>query len=103
MSEEECFQATKIFVENYNKTPTPGQVPKHWFGFSYLHSEDYEIDLKFDETEMKKKSDHSSDNKNKIFCKTIVVIEEEWFDGMNLTYGATFLMSLIKRAKSRIN
>ena len=51
----------------------------------------------------RKKSNHTSNNKVKTFCEDIVVIEEEWFDDMNLTYGATFLMSLIKHAKSRIN
>ena len=32
-----------------------------------------------------------------------MVIEEEWFDDMNLTDGATFPTALIKRAKSRFN
>ena len=33
----------------------------------------------------------------------MVAIEEEWFDDMNLTDGATFLTALIKHAKSRFN
>ena len=32
-----------------------------------------------------------------------MVIEEEWFDDMNLTDGATFPTALIKCAKSRFN
>ena len=33
----------------------------------------------------------------------MLVIEEEWFDNMNLTDGATFQTALIKRAKTRVN
>ena len=32
-----------------------------------------------------------------------MIIEEEWFDDMNLTDGATFPQALIKRAKNRFN
>ena len=32
-----------------------------------------------------------------------MVIEEEWFADMNLTYGATFPTDLIKRAKTILN
>ena len=32
-----------------------------------------------------------------------MVIQEEWFDDMNLTDGEIFLMDLIKRAKNRFN
>ena len=39
---EEYFPNTKTIVENYNKISTPGQVPKHWLGFSYTCSEDYD-------------------------------------------------------------
>ena len=49
MSVEDYFPATKTFVEKYNKMSTPGMVPKHYLGFSYTSSEDYEIDQKFDE------------------------------------------------------
>ena len=49
------------------------------------------------------KSDHRSNYKVKLFCKNIVVIEEEFFSDMNLTDGATFAKTLIKRAKSIIN
>ena len=38
-----------------------------------------------------------------MFCENIVVIEEEQFDDMNLTDGATFPKGLIKRAKTRVN
>ena len=29
---------------------TPGLVTKDWLGFSYIRSEDYELDVNFDET-----------------------------------------------------
>ena len=73
MEEEHYFPATKTIVENYKKISTTGLVPKHWHRFSYIHSENYEIDLYFDETEMKIKSDHFSDNKVKLFCENIAV------------------------------
>ena len=41
--------------------------------------------------------------KLKYFEKEAVVTEEEWFDDKNLTDGETFLMALIKHAKSRLN
>ena len=34
----DCFPSTKTFVDNYNKNSTPGPVPKHWLGFSYIRS-----------------------------------------------------------------
>ena len=52
--------------------------------------------------EILKKSDQTSNNKVKN-CENIVVVEEEWFDDMNLTDGETFLTDLIKRAKNRVN
>ena len=52
---------------------------------------------------MKSKSDHSSNNKVELSWKNIVVVEEEWFSDMDLTDGATFPMSLIKRTKYRFN
>ena len=48
--------------------------------------------------EILKKSDQTSNNKVKN-CENIVVVEEEWFDDMNLTNGATFTADLIKRKK----
>ena len=52
---------------------------------------------------MKRKSYHSSNAKVQLFREKIVVIEEEWFDGMNLTDGTTFPKVLIKREKSKFN
>ena len=51
---EEYFPDTKTFVKNYKKISTPGPVPKYWLGFSHIRSEDYELDLNFDKTELKK-------------------------------------------------
>ena len=47
---EDHFSATKKFVVNYKKMSTPGKAPKHWFMFSYIHSEYYELDNNFDDT-----------------------------------------------------
>ena len=47
---EDHFTAKKAFVLNYKKISTPGSVPKHWLGFSYIRSEDYELDHNFDYT-----------------------------------------------------
>ena len=52
--------------------------------------------MNFYGTEMKIKSNHSSNNKVILFCENIVVIEEEWFDDMNLTDDETFPIDLIK-------
>ena len=48
MEEEDYFLATKISAENYNKISTLVPVPKHWIGFSYIHSEYYMLDLNVD-------------------------------------------------------
>ena len=50
IAEENYFPDTKTFVRDYNKRSTPGPVPKHLIGFSYIRSEYYELDLNFDET-----------------------------------------------------
>ena len=63
---------------------------------------DYELDINFDDTELKNNQTTHPTIKL-IFHEICVVIEEEWFDDMNLTSGATFPESLIKRAKTRIN
>ena len=97
------FPATKICVVNYKKISTPGTVPKYWLVFSYIRSEDYELDLNFDHIESNKQSDHTSNDKVQIFRESVVVIEEELFDDVNLTDGTTFLAALIKRAKTRGN
>ena len=47
---------TKTFVEKCKKMSTPELVPKYWLGFSYIRSEDYELDINFDETEFKNES-----------------------------------------------
>ena len=44
-----CF-ATKKTVVNYKNMSTPGTVPKRCLRFSYVRSEDYELDQNFDET-----------------------------------------------------
>ena len=75
---EKYFPATKTFVENYKKMSTTGTVPKHWLVFTYISSKYYELDQNFDETELEEQSDHTSNDKVKIFCENIVVIEEEW-------------------------
>ena len=50
MAEEDYFPATTPFVAKYKKIPNPGLVPKHWLGFSYISSEDYDLHLNFDAT-----------------------------------------------------
>ena len=50
---EDHFPAIKTFVVNYNKITNPGTVPENWLGFSYIRSEDYELDQNFDDTELK--------------------------------------------------
>ena len=100
---EDHFTVIKKFFDKYKKISTPGPVPQNWLGFSHIHSKDYELYKIFDDTQLKKQSDHRSNNKVKLFCEIIVVIEEEWFDDMNLTDGATYLKALIKHAKNRFN
>ena len=58
------------------ETSTPWPVPKNWLVLSYINSKDYELDLKFDETEMKSKSENWPNNKVKNFCNGIVVMGE---------------------------
>ena len=38
------FTDTKKIVVNYNQTSTSGPVPINWLLFSYIRSEDYELD-----------------------------------------------------------
>ena len=47
------FTSTKTYVLNYNKMSTPGTLPKHWIGFNYIRSEDYELDHNFDYIKLK--------------------------------------------------
>ena len=49
MPVEDHFLSTKIFVVKYKKMSTPETAPKHWLWFSYIHSEDYELDQKFND------------------------------------------------------
>ena len=74
MADEDYFPDIKKFVKNYKKMSTPGAVPKHWLWFSYIRSEDYELDLNLYVTEMKRKTDQSSEDRVKLFHKNIVVI-----------------------------
>ena len=48
---------------NYKKMSTPGPLPKHLMGFSYIYSEDYESDQNCDDTKLKDQSDHTSNDK----------------------------------------
>ena len=43
-----------------SKQSIPGPVSKHWPGFSYIPSEDYQFDLDLDEIEIKIKADNLS-------------------------------------------
>ena len=47
MEEEDYFPAKKTFFENYKKMSAPELVPQRFLGFSYLCSEDYELDMNF--------------------------------------------------------
>ena len=48
------FPATKTSADNYKNNSTTGTVPKHWLVFSCIHSEEYELYVNFDETELEK-------------------------------------------------
>ena len=98
MPVEDHFTAKTDFVHNYNKLSTLVPVLKHWLGFSYIYSKDYDLYQNFDDTEFRKLY-HTSNDKVKIFRENIVVIEEKWFGDMNLTDGSTFATDLIKREK----
>ena len=53
---------------------TPGPVTKHWLGFSYICSEEYELYLNFNKIDMRSKTEKPSNNKFKSFCNNIVVV-----------------------------
>ena len=59
---EDHFPADKQFVVKYNKMSTPGPVPKYLLVFSYVRSEDYDLDQKFNATELKEQTDNTSNN-----------------------------------------
>ena len=65
MPEKEYLPYIKTFVENYKKTSTPGSVPKHQLGLRYIRSEKYALDMNFDKTIMKRKSENLPKNKDK--------------------------------------
>ena len=46
---EDYFPATKLFFEDHKKILTPGPVPKHCLRFIHICSEDYKLDMNFDE------------------------------------------------------
>ena len=72
---EDYFPATKTFFEIYKNISTPVPTSKHWIGLSFIGSENHELDLNFDETEMKMKSDHTSNDKVELFRENILIIE----------------------------
>ena len=55
---EDFFTDTKKIVENYKKLSTPEAGQKHWLVFCFIHSEDYELDENYDETEILKTRPH---------------------------------------------
>ena len=69
------FWFLKIVVK-LKKKSTPEPVSKHWMLFSYIRSEDYELDKNFDDTEFKRQSDNTPNGTVKLFCETVVVIKE---------------------------
>ena len=69
MTEEDYFPVTKKIVEKYKKSLTPVQVPKHQIVLSYNISEDYELDLKYYKTEMRRKPDNSPHKKKNNFAR----------------------------------
>ena len=94
---EDHFPATKTIVVNYKKMSTPGTVPKHRLGFSYILSEDYEFYQNFNDTELKNNQTKHPTRKLKHY-KIVVLIEGYSFDDTNLTGGATFPNALNKHA-----
>ena len=71
ISVRDYFPDTKTIVKNYNKTSTLEPVPKHWFGFSYISSEDHELNVNFDETELKNNQTTHSTIKLNHFAKIL--------------------------------
>ena len=68
---EDNFNATKTIVVIYKKMSTPGPVPKHLLVFNNICSEYYELDQNFDDTELKKQSYNTSNDKVKFFAKLL--------------------------------
>ena len=70
------------------------------FGLDLVtYVQNIELDQNFDDTEFLEKSDHTSNDKFRLFCGNIVLIKEEWFDDININGGATFPRALIKHVK----
>ena len=74
---EDNFLDAKRIFDKYKKILTPAPVPKYWLVFSYMCSNDYELDVKFGEILLKRKSYHISNDKVKSSRENILVIEEE--------------------------
>ena len=70
MSVEDHFIAITFFVD-YKKMSNPVTVPKHWLGFSYIRSEDYELDENFDDTELKNNQNTRPTIKLNYFSKVL--------------------------------
>ena len=68
---EDHFTDTKTFAVKYKEISTKGPVPKDYLGFSYIHSEDYDIDKNFDDTQLKNLSENTSNNKVIFFAKLL--------------------------------
>ena len=71
MPVEDYFTDTKIFVVNYKKIPTPGPVPKHWRGLSYIRSKEIQLDQHFYDTELK--GNQTTHPTIRIFLPTILL------------------------------
>ena len=55
---KDYFPSAKNIDDNYKKVSTLGPVPKHYLAFSYIGSEYYKLDMKFDEIYMKNQTTH---------------------------------------------
>ena len=53
MPVKDHFSSTKTCVVNYKKLSTPVPATKSWLGISYIFLEDYELNQKFGDTELK--------------------------------------------------
>ena len=79
IAQEEYLPDTRSFVETEKKRLTPVLVPKQWIGFSYICSEDYELDLSIDDKKVKIKPDKFTNKRDKYICKTIIVTEDHMY------------------------
>ena len=76
------FTDTKTFVVNYNKISTPGTVSKRWIGFSYIHSEDCELYLSFDDKSFKNNETTHPTIKLIFFAKILWLLRKHfwWYE-----------------------